>query len=146
MKGFLSPGTKQTVRNIKRVSVERGSTVYLFYPYLFPFRINIIPPSPPKNMATRECPLKRTEGPFIRGKIRRVLHKPRLILDEMCRLYGKFASDLRRVLCKTRLILPRINNPSISRVWSYFVVNVGPLQTLELEKLFVFGLVALISI
>ena len=42
--------------------------------------------------------------PFIRGKIRRVLAKPLLILDEMCRLYGKFASYLRRVLCKTRLI------------------------------------------
>ena len=64
-----------------------------------------------------------TLGPFIRGKIRRVLHKtrlkkdanctiytsmpylirrvlakPRLVLDEMCRLYGKFASYLRRVL------------------------------------------------
>ena len=43
--------------------------------------------------------------------IRRVLAKPRLILDEMCRLYGKFASYLRRVLCKTRLIFPRINGP-----------------------------------
>ena len=32
------------------------------------------------------------------SKIRRVLVKPRLILDEMCRLYGKFASYLRRVL------------------------------------------------
>ena len=31
-------------------------------------------------------------GPFIREKIRRVLAKPRLILDEMYRLYGKFAS------------------------------------------------------
>ena len=51
-----------------------------------------------------------------------------------------------RVFFKTRLIFPRINGPSISRVWSYFVVNVGPLQILELEKLFVFGLVALISI
>ena len=30
--------------------------------------------------------------------IRRVLAKPRLILDEMCRLYGKFASYVRRVL------------------------------------------------
>ena len=47
-----------------------------------------------------------TIGPFIRGKIRRVLHlyehvlsnKPRLILDEMCRLYGKFVSYVRRVL------------------------------------------------
>ena len=43
--------------------------------------------------------------------IRRVLAKPRLILDEMCRLYGKFVSYLRRVLCKTRLIFPRINGP-----------------------------------
>ena len=31
-------------------------------------------------------------GPFIREKIRLVLAKPRLILDEMCHLYGKFAS------------------------------------------------------
>ena len=45
--------------------------------------------------------------------IRRVLAKPRLILDEMCRLYGKFASYLRRVLCKTRLIFPRINGPNV---------------------------------
>ena len=43
------------------------------------------------------------------SKIRRVLAKSPLILDEMCRLYGKFASYLRRVLCKTRLIFPRIN-------------------------------------
>ena len=42
-----------------------------------------------------------------------VLAKPRLILDEMCRLYGKFASYLRRVLCKTRLIFPRINGPNV---------------------------------
>ena len=60
-------------------------------------------------------------GPFIRGKIRRVLAKPRLILDEMCRLYGKFTSYLRRVLCKTRLIFPRINGPIISRL-SFFPV------------------------
>ena len=46
--------------------------------------------------------------------IRRVLANPRLILDEMCRLYGKFASYLlRRVLCKTRLIFPRINGPIV---------------------------------
>ena len=45
--------------------------------------------------------------------IRRVLAKPRLILDEMCRLYGKFASYLRRVLCKTRFIFPRINGPNV---------------------------------
>ena len=31
----------------------------------------------------------------------------------MCRLYGKFASYFRRVLCKTRLIFPRINGPII---------------------------------
>ena len=29
----------------------------------------------------------------------------------MCRLYGKFASYLRRVLSKKRLIFPRINGP-----------------------------------
>ena len=40
--------------------------------------------------------------------IGRVLAKPRLILDEMCRLYGKFASYLRRVL----IIFPRINGPN----------------------------------
>ena len=45
--------------------------------------------------------------------IRRVLAKPRLILDEMCRLYGKFESYLRRVLCKTHLIFPRINGPNV---------------------------------
>ena len=45
--------------------------------------------------------------------IRRFLAKPRLILDEMCRLYGKFASYLRRVLGKTRLIFPRINGPIV---------------------------------
>ena len=44
----------------------------------------------------------------------RVLAKPRLILGEMCRLYGKFASYLRRVLCKTRLIFPRINGPIVT--------------------------------
>ena len=44
--------------------------------------------------------------------IRRVLAKPRLILDEMCRLYGKSASYLRRVLCKTRVIFARINGPN----------------------------------
>ena len=32
----------------------------------------------------------------------------------MCRIYGKFASYLRRVLCKTRLIFPRINGPIVS--------------------------------
>ena len=37
--------------------------------------------------------------------IRRVLAKPRLILDEMCRLYA--------FLCKTRLIFPRTNGPNI---------------------------------
>ena len=47
------------------------------------------------------------------SKIRHVLGKLRLILDEMCRLYGKFASYLRRVLCKTRLIFPRINGPTV---------------------------------
>ena len=39
--------------------------------------------------------------------IRRVLAEPRLILDEMWRLYAKFASYLRRVL-----FFARINGPS----------------------------------
>ena len=43
-----------------------------------------------------------------------LLAKSRLILDEMCRLYGKFASYLRRALCKKRLIFPRINGPNDS--------------------------------
>ena len=47
------------------------------------------------------------------SKIRRVSAKPCLILNEMCRLYGKFASYLRRVLRKTRLIFPRINGPIV---------------------------------
>ena len=45
------------------------------------------------------------------SKIRRVLAKSRLY--ETCRLYRKFASYL--VLCKTRLIFPRINGPIIMR-------------------------------
>ena len=61
--------------------------------------------------------------------IRRVLAKPRLILDEMCRLYGKFASFLRRVLCKTRLIFPRINGP-ITLWWegSFFTVTTEKIE------------------
>ena len=48
------------------------------------------------------------------SKIRsRILPKPRLILDEMCRLYGKFAFYLRRVLCKTCLIFACINGPNV---------------------------------
>ena len=46
--------------------------------------------------------------------IRRVLAKLRLILDEMCRLYGKFASYLRHVLCKMSVIFPRINGPNVA--------------------------------
>ena len=66
--------------------------------------------------------IAETIGPFIRGKIRRELYhlyehvlsnKTRLILDEMCRLYRKCASYLRRVLCKTRLIFPCINGPNM---------------------------------
>ena len=52
--------------------------------------------------------------------IRRVLAKPRLILDEMCRLHRKFVSYLRRVLCKTRLIFPRINGPI--DFWEIFLI------------------------
>ena len=66
--------------------------------------------------------IAETIGPFIRGKIRRELYhlyehvlsnKTRLILDEMCCLYRKFTSYLRRVLCKTRLIFPCINGPNM---------------------------------
>ena len=51
-----------------------------------------------------------------------VLAKTRLILDEMCRLYGKFASYLKRVLCKTRLIFPRINGPNVKGTVFFHVV------------------------
>ena len=44
--------------------------------------------------------------------IRHLLAKQRLILDEMCRLYGMFVSYLRGVLCKTRLFFPCINGPT----------------------------------
>ena len=43
------------------------------------------------------------------SKIRRVLAKSRLILDEMCCLYRKFVSYSRHVLCKTWFIFPHIN-------------------------------------
>ena len=49
--------------------------------------------------------------------VRHALAKPRLILDEMCRLYGKFASYLRCVLWKTRLIFPRINGPNVTDLY-----------------------------
>ena len=54
--------------------------------------------------------------------IRHVLAKPRLILDEMCRLHGKFTSYLRCVLCKTRLIFPRINGPNVKLSPLFFVL------------------------
>ena len=53
------------------------------------------------------------------SKIRRVLAKSRLILDEMCRLYGKFASYLRRVLFSR--IFPRINGPNMMFPGKVFV-------------------------
>ena len=56
--------------------------------------------------------------------IRRVLAKPRFILDEMCRLYGKFASYLRRALCKRRLIFPRINGPNNSRGYIFIAISI----------------------
>ena len=40
----------------------------------------------------------------------------------MCRLYGKFASYLRRVLCKRRLIFSRINGPIVSPpLWIFMI-------------------------
>ena len=65
--------------------------------------------------------------------IRRVLAKPRLILDEMCRLYGKFASYLRRVLCKTRLIFPRINGPIVSE-FNLIDTDTRPMQTVDIDQ------------
>ena len=94
-----------------------------------------------------------TLGPFIRGKIRRVLHKTRLelyhlyehvlsnktrlILDEMCRLYGEFASYLRRVLCKTRLIFPRING-HIMFLFCVFVLCAFLYSVLAFSGVFLF--------
>ena len=62
------------------------------------------------------------------SKIRCVLAKSPLILDEMCRLYGKFASYLRRVLCKTRLIFPRINGPIMDQRKVYISLHFFQLQ------------------
>ena len=56
----------------------------------------------------------RSEGHLY--KVFHILAKPRLILDEMCRLYGKFTSYLRCVLCKKRLIFPRISGPIMSKL------------------------------
>ena len=69
--------------------------------------------------------------------IRRVLAKPRLILDEMCRLYGKFASYLRRVLCKTRLIFPRINGPKVTGASSKKIIIIISFITVFAGVLFV---------
>ena len=77
--------------------------------------------------------------------IRCVLAKPRLILDEMCRLYGKFASYLRRVLCKTCLIFPCINGPtkfhsqrcpSLRKLTVYimYLLELGPSDNTEVSK------------
>lgn len=46
-----------------------------------------------------------------------VLAKQRLILDQMCRLYGKFASYLRRVLCRRVLFFSRINGPNVAFIF-----------------------------
>ena len=37
----------------------------------------------------------------------------------MCRLYGNFASYLRRILCKTRPIFPRMNGPILPENLGY---------------------------
>ena len=71
-----------------------------------------------------------TIGPFIPGKIRRVLHKTRLKKDKNCTIYTSMSYLIRRVLaktkcavytessrlilCKTRLIIPRINGPNMT--------------------------------
>ena len=48
----------------------------------------------------------------------------------MCRLHGKIASYLIRVLCKTRLIFPRINGPNVEK--SCLILQV--ISSLGLEK------------
>ena len=54
-------------------------------------------------------------GPFIRGKIRRVLHKTRPKWDANFPYKRHISSKIRRdlVLCKTCLIFPRINGPIV---------------------------------
>ena len=59
------------------------------------------------------------------SKIRRLLAKPHVILDEMCLLYGKFASYLR-----TRRIFPRINGPIVSSSHGRFHVGFDLLEPL----------------
>ena len=73
----------------------------------------------------------RFRGEWVKGcsKIRRVLAKPRLVLDEMCRLYEKFASYLRRGLCKTRLIFPQINGPIVYFIFVYLLFPTGLFPT-----------------
>ena len=66
--------------------------------------------------------------------IRRVLAKPRLILDEMRRLYGNFASYLRCVLCKTRLIFPHINGPIVTSEVSDLLILFFYIQKLKNSK------------
>ena len=52
------------------------------------------------------------------------------------RLYGKFASDLGRVLYKTRLIFPRINGPIVPFSHGRFHVGFDLLETLLETLLF----------
>ena len=60
--------------------------------------------------------------------IRCVLAKPRLILDEMCRLYGKFASYVRRVLfflvqmALMRLLDLRLDYKAIFTLEMYYIL------------------------
>ena len=53
-------------------------------------------------------------GPFIRGKIRRVLHKTCLKLDANFPYKQHISSEIRRGLAKTRLIFARINGPNVT--------------------------------
>ena len=49
----------------------------------------------------------------------------------MCRLYRKFASYLRRVLCKTRLIFPHINGPNVTTLRFYQIKYFLPFERQE---------------
>ena len=55
--------------------------------------------------------VRKTLGPFIRGKIRRVLHRTRLKSDAKLPYKRHISSKIRRGLAKTRLILEQPLTP-----------------------------------
>ena len=85
-------------------SARASCFLYIYLPSLLDYDVKI------PNFTLANCTIYTSMSYLIR----RVLAKPRLISDEMCHLYGKLASYLRRVLCKTR---PYFS----SYKWPYFV-------------------------